>query len=555
MLVIKEKIWLKNRMSNSNSEGSKTDIRVEDLLRQIAELKVLVDSLSKENQSLKEKIASLTAELEASKKLPEKPKYKASKLNKAEKKEKGFGKRGGSEKRSKKAEFEVDEEKKIEPEGLPEGAKLHQYRQYDVQEISIERRNIRFLLGEYDLPSGERVRGELPTEYRQTGHFGPMLVSHILYGYYQNRVTQPLIKEQLREWGVEISVGQIDRILSEGKEKFHQEQAEVLREGLLNSAYVHSDDTGSKHQGKNGYTTVIGNELFSYFYSSGSKSRENFLQALQGGKTVYVLNEEGKQYLESDNLAQKHWRVLSFSDEMLATSPEGWSQYLEKVGINSPQARRRVSEAALLGGLYAQGVSPSLHLLSDGARQFCLFTHALCWIHAERGLRKLSGSTAEFRDNIETVQTQLWTYYQDLKAYRENPHEAEKIRLGQRFDDIFGTDYPHHPCLNLALAVFRDRKQELLRVLDFPDLPLHNNAAETDIREYVTRRKISGGTRSDLGRRARDTFIGLKKTCRKLGISFWHYLGSRLRDDSSVLSLPDILRERILQPPTTPLPT
>ncbi len=68
-------------MRNSNSEGSKTDIRVEDLLRQIAELKVLVDSLSKENQSLKEKIASLTAELEANKKLPEKPKYKAKQVS------------------------------------------------------------------------------------------------------------------------------------------------------------------------------------------------------------------------------------------------------------------------------------------------------------------------------------------------------------------------------------------------------------------------------------------------------------------------------------------
>jgi hypothetical protein len=541
-------------MMDLNKAGSETTLKLEELLHQNGELKVLVDILSKENESLKEKIASLTAEVEASKKLPEKPKYKASKLNEEKKKEKGFGKRAGSEKRSKKAEFEVDEEKKIEPEELPEGAKLHQYRQYDVQEISIERRNIRFLLGEYDLPSGERVRGELPPEYRQTGHFGPTLVSHMLYEHYQNRVPQTLIKEQLEDWGVEISVGQINRILNEGKEKFHQEQAGVLRVGIVNSSYVHSDDTGAKHQGKNGYTTVIGNELFSYFHSSGSKSRENFLQALHGGSPVYVLNEEGKQYLESDNLAQKHRRVLSFSDEILARNKEDWSQYLEKLGINSQQARRRVSEAGLLGGLCAQGVSPSLRVLSDGARQFCLFTHALCWVHAERGLRKLSGSTTEFRDNIETVQTQLWEYYQELKAYRENPQETEKIRLGQHFDAIFGTDYPHHPCLNLALAVFRDRKQELLRVLDFPDLPLHNNAAETDIREYVTRRKISGGTRSDSGRRARDTFVGLKKTCRKLGISFWHFLCSRFRGDSSVLSLPDILCQRILQPPTTPLP-
>lgn len=542
-------------MNDLSKELSQTTIKWEELLRQNEELRALLGKLEQENQSLKEKIASLTAELEASKKLPEKPKYKASKLNEGKKKEKGFGKRAGSEKRSKKAEFEVDEEKKIEPEGLPEGAKLHQYRQYDIQEISIERRNIRFLLGEYDLPNGERVRGELPPEYKQTGHFGPTLVSYMLYEHYQNRVPQPLIREQLGEWGVEISVGQINRILNEGKEKFHQEQAGVLRVGLLNSSYVHSDDTGAKHQGKNGYTTVIGNEWFSYFYSSGSKSRDNFLQALQGGNPVYVLNEEGKQYLKSDNLAQKHWRALSFSDEILATNREDWSQYLEKVGINSQQGIKRVSEAALLGGLCAQGVSPSLGLLSDGARQFCLFTHALCWVHAERGLRKLSGSTAEFRDNIERVKTQLWTYYQELKAYRENPHDADKIRLGQRFDVIFATDYPHHPCLNLALAVFRDRKQELLRVLDFPDLPLHNNAAETDIREYVTRRKISGGTRSDLGRRARDTFVGLKKTCRKLGISFWRYLCSRFRDDSSVLSLPDILQEHILQLSPSPLHT
>jgi hypothetical protein len=71
---------------------------------------------------------------------------------------------------------------------------------------------------------------------------------------------------------------------------------------------------------------------------------------------------------------------------------------------------------------------------------------------------------------------------------------------------------------------------------------LHNNTAETDIREYVTRRKISSGIRSELGRRARDTFVGLKKTCRKLGISFWNYLTSRLHGDRQVLLLSDVIR-------------
>lgn len=91
-------------------------------------------------------------------------------------------------------------------------------------------------------------------------------------------------------------------------------------------------------------------------------------------------------------------------------------------------------------------------------------------------------------------------------------------------------------------------KTELLRVLDAPFLPLHTNAAETDIREYVTRRKISGGTRNENGRQARDTFTGLKKTCRKLGISFWQYLLSRFKQDEIIPALADVIRTRARSP-------
>ncbi len=95
---------------------------------------------------------------------------------------------------------------------------------------------------------------------------------------------------------------------------------------------------------------------------------------------------------------------------------------------------------------------------------------------------------------------------------------------------------------------FCAHKDELMRFLDSPHLPLHNNAAETDIREYVTRRKISGGTRHDNGRRVRDTFTGLKKTCRKLAYSFWQYLLSRITGDDTVPYLPDVIRARAPAP-------
>ena len=87
-------------------------------------------------------------------------------------------------------------------------------------------------------------------------------------------------------------------------------------------------------------------------------------------------------------------------------------------------------------------------------------------------------------------------------------------------------------------------KAELLLALARPDLPLHNNLSEGDIREYVKRRKISGGTRSEAGRRGRDTFASLKKTCRKLNVSFWEYVNDRVRDRNQIPQLPSLIAAR-----------
>lgn len=79
------------------------------------------------------------------------------------------------------------------------------------------------------------------------------------------------------------------------------------------------------------------------------------------------------------------------------------------------------------------------------------------------------------------------------------------------------------------------------KILDRPDIPLHNNLSERDIREYVKRRKISGSTRSENGRLCRDSFTSLKKTCRKLGISFWKYLLDRVENKKEIAPLPDVM--------------
>ena len=87
---------------------------------------------------------------------------------------------GRREKRSKKAGFTVDRVEIIQPPVIPAGAKFNGYRTYDVQELVLRRQNIRFQLAEYVTVSGETVVGRLPEAY-QGRHYGPTLVSHILY--------------------------------------------------------------------------------------------------------------------------------------------------------------------------------------------------------------------------------------------------------------------------------------------------------------------------------------------------------------------------------------
>ncbi len=105
--------------------------------------------------------------------------------------------------------------------------------------------------------------------------------------------------------------------------------------------------------------------------------------------------------------------------------------------------------------------------------QLAILVHALCWVHRSLSLRRLNGVTAQQRQEIEEVQDALWAYYRELKAYQEQPTPQESERLEARFDEIFGQRYPHHYGLNLVMQQFCAHKDELMRVLDSPPVPLH----------------------------------------------------------------------------------
>ena len=185
-------------------------------------------------------------------------------------------------------------------------------------------------------------------------------------------------------------------------------------------------------------------------------------------------------------------------------------------------------------------------IVSDDAGQFNILQHALCWVHAERTIQKLIGFTHDRKEMIESVRSAIWNFYSELKDYQLNPSSKLKTKLKRRFDKIF-KQKTGYAALDLALKRIFNNKSELLLVLKRPDIPLHNNLSENDIREYVKKRKISGSTRSPSGRDSRDTFTSIKKTCRKLGVSFWDYLIDRIEYRGRIPLLPDLMKIKMAE--------
>ena len=198
----------------------------------------------------------------------------------------------------------------------------------------------------------------------------------------------------------------------------------------------------------------------------------------------------------------------------------------------------------MIGAIVARGRLTDTVIVSDGAGQFDVFLHALCWLHAERHLRKLVCVTDGQQRMVELQRQLVWWFYADLKLYKDEPSPARRTALRRRFDRIFGrvTGFAE---LDDAVARIHANKDALLLVLDRPEIPLHTNSSENAVRSFVTKRKISGETRSTAGKQARDTFLSLLKTCSKLAVSFWDYLGARLKipDADPVPWLPDLIRQ------------
>jgi hypothetical protein len=504
---------------------------------------VTITALRAENQALRDEVARLKG-------LPPRPPSRPSGMEQATQPEAA----DKDAKRSKpprgvKRDAQAITAERVLKVAVPAGSRFKGYEDILVRDLRLSAEVIRYRRERWLLPLGETVLAALPAGI--VGGFGPELRRFVLALHAQGQVTTERLTALLNGIGVEISKRQVVRMLTGPLDDFVAEDQEVLRAGLTTARWITVDDTAARHARKNGFTTQIGDVRFAVFRTGASKSREAFLSLLRAGYTDYVVNTAALEYMRGHSLSGQVIAQLDAHPAKRFADTSAWSAHLARLGIDTlavtPDPVQVATEGALWGAVCHHGLLCEAVIVSDGAGQFRVGTHALCWVHAERLVHKLVPATPEQRRAVEVTRALIWWFYADLKAWKRDPCPRRAAALRARFDRIFRrqTDYV---TLDRLLARLHRRKHELLCVLQRSETPLHTNGSENDIRACVTKRKISGGTMSTAGRTARDVMLGLMKTCSKLKVSFFRYLGDRLHVPGTITipQLPNLIRQAIL---------
>jgi hypothetical protein len=384
---------------------------------------------------------------------------------------------------------------------LPPDFESRGYRDVTIQNIRFQTDNVRYRLERgYSASTQQFFEASLP-QALQGQSFGPELQAFVLTLHFELRVPEDKIESLLNAQGIVISAGQISNIvIKKHLAQFAEERRAILAAGVETTPYQHIDDTSLRVGGVNHYLSTVGNPYFACFFIH----------------------------------RHKNWDTIAdlFSLKRLDAA-------LPASGEAAP-----VTETAQALDLKALGEAVQI-LMADGAPQFAGQTEhlALCWIHEERHYAKLRPYFEAHQKLLEDFRSEIWTYYDRLKAYAAAPTDAEQQALSEAFDELFGRT-TGYDALDHRIALTRAKKTELLVVLDFPEVPLDNNLAERDLREGVVKRKISYGPRVADGAQAWEVFLTLLATCRKNGVNFYAYLCDRISQINQMPALATLVRAR-----------
>ena len=186
-------------------------------------------------------------------------------------------------------------------------------------------------------------------------------------------------------------------------------------------------------------------------------------------------------------------------------------------------------------------------MLSDNAPEYnkiAVDAHALCWVHDARYYNKIVAYIPYHQKILDDFKNKYWLYYKKLLSYKDNPQKESAVKLSSEFDDLFIADTPFFQ-LNQCIKRTLEKKDELLTVLEYPQIPLHNNLAELGARRQVRKRDISLHTITEKGTQCKDAFLTITQTAVQLGLNVFEYIRELITNKQNKLSIADIILQRI----------
>ena len=463
---------------------------------------------------------------------------------------------GGKKKRQRKPKLpniKIDREIKcpLDKDGLPDDLEFKGYEDVVIQDIIITTNNIKYRREVYYSPSHKKsYRGELPEDVRYQGEYGPGIRALIPVLKAEGNLSEKRILGFFQNFGIEVSATYISQQWTGGYALFHQEKSDLYRRGITHSDYVQIDDTSARVNGINHYCQVICSPLFTAYFTTRNKDRLSVLDVLtDGAPRHYLYNEHAKTLLDTFKLANK--ARVSVGAQLPADQVMNEAEfevYLASLNTLGVRQSARVTEACAIAFYQQQTMFPIIEtLLADDAPQFKLLTlHlALCWIHDARHYKKLSPIVPIYQQALIDFRSRYWAYYAELLKYKRNPTRDQKEWLSKQFDNIFSTT-TDYDALDDRIAKTLAKKNELLWVLELPQLPLHNNEAELGARVQARARDVSFQTRSKEGTKIKDTFMTINQTAKKLGVSFYDYIYDRVSGQYKLPSLADLITQKAL---------
>lgn len=521
----------------------------------------LVEELKQENGSLRDEVQQLRDEINRQKGEQGKPKIKPSKKGKSAgnySSEQERRQANPHRKSSKLNKIEVNREEKllVDHRQLPPDAQFKGYEPVVIQDIQLQTNNVRFLKEKfYSRSQKKSYLAELPVGYG--GEFGPGIHSLVITLYYGSEMTEPKIVEFLQNVGIFISKGQVSNLLIKKNDLWHQEKNDIYLAGLASSSWQHSDDTGTRVNGDNQHCHVVCNPFYTAYFTRPNKSRLTIISLLQNvSEPPFLFNAATSVWLEQFGTPRWAQQVIgTWPQEQQLSQSELTVRVQTELAQLNVQQQARIMEAAALTAYYQQTDVPIVpNLLTDDAPQFRFITrdHSLCWVHDGRHYKRLMPFVEYHQQLLTDFRRQFWDYYHRLNAYRADPTLEQATKLDQAFDDLFSQVTGYNQ-LDKRIAKTKAKKDRLLKVLSYPEMPLHNNPAELAARRRVRKRDISFGPRTQDGVAAWDTFMTLAATAKQLRVSFYAYIYDRVAGVYALPNLAHLIQQHA--PAFHPLPT